>query len=231
MRIHPPKESGGLGPRPVDINSAGQAERPRLTVVIATRSGERGVAGLVERLGPELAPLNAEIMVVTCDADLDMDALALTARDCPVPVRLLALPPAGRMADRSRAILAGSRHARGGWVLVMNAGAQHPPDAVAALASTALRHDCDIVVGTRFAGLGPASGRPARRTPAALAALAARLVKGTFPRRLAVVSDPLSGLFTFRTAAVDADRLSPAAFRILLEILVRHPATRVTEVA
>ena len=46
-----------------------------------------------------------------------------------------------------------------------------------------------------------------------------------------MVSDPLSGLFMFRTAAVDAARLSPAASRILLEILVRHPATRVTEVA
>lgn len=213
---------------PVELNSAANGDRPRLTVVIPTRPGEHGVAELVERLGPEVAPLHAEIIVVACGDGLRLDALAFSAQMCPVPVRLLALPPVGRRADRSQAVLAGTRHARGAWVLVMNAGPQHPPDAAAVLVSTALRHDSDIVVGTRFAGSSAEHGRPDRR---ALAVLAARLVKGAFPRRLAVVSDPLSGLFMFRAAAVDADRLSPAAFRILLEILVRHPATRVTEVA
>jgi dolichol-phosphate mannosyltransferase len=219
--------TGTATTRPVDLNDVAGTGRLQLTVVIATRPGEHGIAGLVERLGPEVAPLNAEIVVVACGADLSLDALAFSAQMCPVPVRLLSLPPGGRAADRSQAILAGTRHARGGWVLVMNAGPLHPADAAPVLASTALRHDCDIVVGTRFAGR-PAQDRPDGR---ALAAVAARLVKSAFPRRLAVVSDPLSGLFMFRTAAVDADRLSPAAFRILLEILVRHPSTRVTEVA
>ena len=216
--------------RPVDLNSAGHGDRPQLTVVIPTRPGEHGVAELVERLGPGVAPLHAEIIVVVHGDDLRLDSLAFSAQLCPVPVRLIFLPPADRGADRTRAVLAGTRHARGAWVLVMNAGPQHPPDAAVVLASTALRHDSDIVVGTRFAGRASERGQ---RGPdgRAWAALAARLVKSAFPRRLAVVSDPLSGLFMFRAASVDADRLSPAAFRILLEILVRHPASRVTEVA
>ena len=41
----------------------------------------------------------------------------------------------------------------------------------------------------------------------------------------------MSGLFAFRRAAVDLDRLNPIGFKILLEILVRHPAARVAEVA
>jgi dolichol-phosphate mannosyltransferase len=214
--------------RPADLNDATSAGRPQLTVVIATRPGEHDAAGLVERLGPRMAPLNAEIIVVACGGDLDLDALAFSARTCPVPVRLLALPRADGRADRTAGILAGARHARGAWVLVMNAGEHHPVGAAAILASTAMRDACDIVVGTRFAGSTSAQGRPDVRT---LAALAATLVRSMFPRRLAVVSDPLSGLFMFRTAAVDVGRLSPAAFRILLEILVRNPSTRVTEVA
>ncbi|HZP50605.1 GtrA family protein, partial [Actinocrinis sp.] len=53
--------------------------------------------------------------------------------------------------------------------------------------------------------------------------------KTVFPRRLAMVTDPLSGLFAFRRAAVDLDRLNPLGFKILLEILVRHPGARVAE--
>src|SRR5262249_31698681 len=56
-----------------------------------------------------------------------------------------------------------------------------------------------------------------------------RLVKSLFPRRLANVSDPLSGLFAFRRATVDLGRLRPAGFKILLEILVRNPVARVAE--
>jgi len=37
------------------------------------------------------------------------------------------------------------------------------------------------------------------------------------------VSDPLSGLFAFRRASINLDRLRPSGFKILLEILVRQP--------
>src|SRR5205807_584450 len=49
--------------------------------------------------------------------------------------------------------------------------------------------------------------------------------------RLAMVSDPLSGLFAFRRVGVNLDRLRPAGFKVLLEILVRNPVARVAEVA
>ena len=77
---------------------------------------------------------------------------------CPVPVRLLHRRPGSRKGGLSSAVIAGARHARGDWVLVMDADLQHPPETAAVLASTAMRHDCDIVVGTRYAAA------PARRT-------------------------------------------------------------------
>src|ERR1022692_2099932 len=141
---HGDKDTGNA--RPVDLNSAANGDRPQLTVVIPPRPGEHGVAELVERLGPEVAPMHAEIIVVLDGDGMSLDALAFSAQMCPVPVRLLCLPRAGRGADRSQAVLAGTRHARGAWVLVMNAGPQHPPNAAVVLASTALRHNSDIVV-------------------------------------------------------------------------------------
>ena len=44
-----------------------------------------------------------------------------------------------------------------------------------------------------------------------------------FPRRLARLSDPMSGFFAVRLAALNLDTLDPIGFKILLEIAVRQP--------
>ena len=50
-----------------------------------------------------------------------------------------------------------------------------------------------------------------------------------FPRRLAGVTDPLTGFFCVRRAKLDLSVLRPDGFKILLEILVRTPGLRVGE--
>jgi dolichol-phosphate mannosyltransferase len=56
------------------------------------------------------------------------------------------------------------------------------------------------------------------------------LAQFLFPRRLNGVTDPMSGFFLVRRAAVQMDALQPAGFKILLEIMVRSPRLRATEV-
>ena len=87
----------------------------------------------------------------------------------------------------------------------------------------------DLVVATRYAGAGSAGGLPSRFRILASrgAGLAARVL---FPRALADVSDPMSGFFAVRTAAVRPGDLRPRGFKILLELLVRTPTLRVAEV-
>jgi putative flippase GtrA len=212
-----------------DLNPSGNGRTPHLTVIVPTRD-EQSIVGLLARLGPAIAPLSAELIVVDDSDDGTPEILAAQARTCPVQVRLLHRPPGCRKGGLSGAVIAGARHARGDWVLVMDTGQQHPPETPAVLASAAMRHDCDIVVGTRYAdGRSAADGLGAGRVLAS--SVATRLVKDVFPRRLAMVSDPLSGLFAFRRASVDLDRLRPAGFKLLLEILVRNPVARVAEVA
>src|SRR6266480_2663353 len=105
---------------------------------------------------------------------------------CPVPVRLLHRTPAERRGGLGGAVVAGARAARGDWVLVIDGDLQHPPEAAATLARTAMRHDVDVVVGTRYAGTGSGDGLGSAGR-AATSSWATRLAKSVFPRRLATV--------------------------------------------
>jgi hypothetical protein len=67
----------------------------------------------------------------------------------------------------------------------------------------------------------------ARRLGSSGATGLARLL---FPRTLAPVTDPMSGFFAVRTAAIDPAELHPRGFKILLEVLVRTRPLRVVEV-
>jgi dolichol-phosphate mannosyltransferase len=229
-------ETGPSVPRvrrdvPVDLNGAAIGGTPNLTVVIPTRNEEQNVAPLLERLGPAVEPLGAEIVFVDDSDDGTPAALAVSALATPVPVRLIRRTRRDRRRGLASAVITGARHARGAWVLVLDGDLQHPPEAAALLASTAMRHGCDIVVGTRYAGRGTGADGLDGAARARASAWATRLAKSAFPRRLAMVSDPLSGMFAFRAAAVDTGRLRPVGFKILLEILVRHPMAEVAEVA
>jgi dolichol-phosphate mannosyltransferase len=204
--------------------------RPELTVLVPTRNEAANVGALLERLGSALRGIEAEILVVDDSDDETPEALTRYASACPASVRMLHREPGARKGGLGGAVVAGIRNAAGTWILVMDADLQHPPQAAVTLARTAMRHDVDIVVGTRYAGNGSGEGLGGVGR-SATSSSATRLAKALFPRRLATISDPMSGLFAFRAAAIDAERLNPVGFKILLEILVRHPSARVAEVS
>jgi glycosyltransferase involved in cell wall biosynthesis len=214
---------------PVLVNADQDAPR-RLTVVVPTRNEAANISILFDRLASALAPHAAEIIVVDDSSDDTPTAVEVFGEECPLPVWLLHRPTDAREGGLASAVTAGIRAARGDWVLVMDADLQHPPAVAAAVAATAMRHDVDIVIGTRYAGSGSVDGLDGAGRAVSSSA-ATRLAKTLFPRRLATVSDPMSGLFAVRRDAIDIDRLNPIGFKILLEILIRHPAARVAEVA
>ncbi len=213
-----------------DLNLAGD-DAPALTVIVPTRNEMPNIEPLLDRLGSAVAPLDAEIIIADDSDDQTPDEVTDLAASCLVRLRLLHRGPGSRKGGLSSAVVEAARHARGDWVLVMDADLQHPPETAALLARTAMRHDCDIVVGTRYAGRGEQAYGLGSSRRVLVSSYATRLVKDLFPRRLAMVSDPLSGLFAFRRASVDLSRLRPTGFKILLEILVRNPVARVAEVA
>lgn len=212
-----------------DTRSADTGMR-QLTVLVPTRNEADNIGTLFGRLAKALEAVDAEILVVDDSDDATPDVVRELGPECGVPVRLMHRQPNQRRGGLGSAIVAGAGVARGDWVLVMDADLQHPPEIAVALATTAMRHDVDLVIGTRYAGTGSGAGlNGAARVMTS--SFATRLAKSLFPRRLATVSDPMSGLFAFRRSAVHMERLNPIGFKILLEILVRHPGLRLAEVA
>ena len=122
----------------------------------------------------------------------------------------------------------GLRAARAPWVCVMDADLQHPPELITALLEQAEARDLDLVVASRYCEPGERVGFGwARAMASHSSTTVARLL---FPQRLREVTDPMSGFFLVRRDAIALDDLRPRGFKILLEILVRHPGLRVAEV-
>ena len=201
-----------------------------VTIVVPMRNEEENVPVLLQQLAAAFDGQSAELLVVDDSDDDTPSALVLAAVTCPMPVRLLHRPAGARRGGLSSAVVAGARHTRSEWVLVMDADLQHPPEDAARLARTAMWQATDVVIGTRYAGTGSGDGLQGLRR-SAVSSIATRASRTAFPRRLATVSDPMSGLFAFRRAAVDLDGLHAAGFKLLLEILVRNPGARVSEVS
>jgi glycosyltransferase involved in cell wall biosynthesis len=218
-------------PHVLTLNGAAREAGPRrLSIVIPTRNEELNVGPLLEQLASAFDPADTELLVVDDSDDETPDALVESAADSTLAVRLIHRPDGVRKGGLSGAVIVGAQRARGAWVLVMDADLQHPPETAAALANVAMGHDVDIVIGTRYAGNASSNGL-AGAGRGLVSAWSTRLAKFLFPRRLATVSDPMSGLFAFRRDSVSLNQLKPVGFKILLEILVRTPRARVAEVA
>jgi dolichol-phosphate mannosyltransferase len=197
-------------------------------VLVPTRNEAVNVAPLLARLSPVLARLGGEVLFIDDSDDDTPAAIAAAAHTVAVPVRLLHRPAGARADGLGGAIAAGLATVSSRWAVVMDGDLQHPPEEVPRLVAAA-NGGADVVVASRYCLDGGAGGLSSRfrRMVSAGATGVARVL---FPRTLARVSDPMSGFFAVRTAAVDPAGLRPRGFKILLELLVRNPRLRVAEV-
>jgi len=195
---------------------------------VPTRNEAANIAPLMNRLGPVLARVGGEVLFVDDSDDLTPAVVTAAARIAAVPVRLLHRAGAERTGGLGGAVQAGFAAVTARCTVVMDGDLQHPPERVPALIAAA-EEGADLVVATRYRGAGSAEGLSSRFRGLASrgAAAVARLL---FPRALAGVSDPMSGFFAVRTAAVRPGDLRPRGFKILMELLVRTPGLRVAEV-
>lgn len=207
-------------------HTAPQSPTVELTVIVPTRNEAGNVGPLLDRLGEALAGHSFEVLFVDDSTDATPQIITAETAVRPFPVRVIARPPA-RRNGLSGAVVEGMAAASGRWLCVIDADLQHPPELIPRLLAQANRTAADIVVASRQADwLGPVGLSRARALTSQLLTILARMV---FPRVLKNVSDPLTGFFLARRAAVDTTTLQPQGFKILLELLVRHPDLRVTE--
>ena len=179
-----------------------ESAAPDVCVIVPTRNERGNVAPLIDRLGRALAGHAAEILFVD-DSDDETPAGARSAQ-----------------GGLGGAVLAGIQATDAAWVVVMDGNLQHPPEVVPELLHEG--EEFDIVVASRYCGDG-AADRLRSRYRELVSSSASAVARLAFPRRLARVTDPLSGFFAVRVAALDAASLRPQGFKILLEILRRSP--------
>jgi glycosyltransferase involved in cell wall biosynthesis len=198
-----------------------------LSVIVPTRNESKNVAPLLSRLGAALDGRKFEVLFVDDSNDDTPETVLRGAAGRAFPIKLIARPEE-RRNGLSGAVVEGMESAQGHWLCVIDADLQHPPEIIPRLLDQANRAGADVAVASRRADLlGPLGLSRARALNSQLLTILARML---FPRVLKNVTDPLTGFFLARRAAIDTAVLQPEGFKILLEILVRHPDLRVTEI-
>jgi dolichol-phosphate mannosyltransferase len=200
-------------------------EAPLVSVVIPTKEEAGNVGLIVSRLERVMPDVPIEVIFVDDSDDETPDAIR--AIESTRAVRLLHRPAGEREGGLGGAVVAGMHFARGDWVCVMDGDLQHPPEVLQEMLVHARQTASQLVVASRFCAGGDIGAF--RRVRKALSKISSRTAHTLFSAAREV-TDPMSGFFLVKRDAVDLESLHPHGFKILLEILIRTPGLRVSEV-
>ena len=221
-----------LAPERADESARAPQQLP-LSVLIPTRNEAGNIHALIDRLSEALEGLPAEAIFVDDSDDSTPEVInAAARRRSPtdrLQVSLLHRAEGAREGGLGGAVAAGLARARGTWVCVMDGDLQHPPETILLMLAAAESRDATFVVASRYRDGGDAAGL-AGITRRVVSRAASGAAKTLFWRTLRAVSDPMSGFFLFRRDVVDHRTLRPRGFKILMEVAVRTPGLRITEV-
>lgn len=197
-----------------------------LSIIVPTYNEAPNVGELVRRIARAIEGVNAEILFVDDSTDNTPEAVLATAASAPLPVRLIHRDEPVR--GLGGAVVEGIRAAQADVCVVIDGDLQHPPEKIPELVERFREGDVDVVVGSRYAGGGTASGL-ADRTRVLVSHAGTAVTKAMFPVRLKDVTDPMTGFFLVDRRTLDLETLRPRGFKILLEMLARKQY-RVAEV-
>jgi dolichol-phosphate mannosyltransferase len=215
------------GPLVVPDRPPGGATALRLSLVVPTRNEADNLRPLVESLEALLTPVLGdayELIVVDDDSADGTWQVALELAQTHPRLRIVR-----RTSERglATAVIRGWQVARGDVLAVMDADLQHPVETNLALFAEMVR-GADLAVASRNAEGGGVSDWALRRRILSKGAQLLGLL--VLPGVLAKVSDPMSGYFMVRRAALAGVELTPLGYKILVEVLARGRARWLAEV-
>jgi len=193
---------------------------PLVSIIVPTYNERENVGLLYQRIAQTLADFE---LIFVDDGSPDGTAGAieeLMARDGRVRLR-----QRGAKLGLGSAVLHGLEIATGEFIVMMDADLSHSPADLPRMLSAG--EHADIVVGSRYVPGGRIEGWPLRRRLLSRgASRLCRLLLGV------TVRDATSGYALFRRSFLEGlkGRLSPRGYKLLLEILVKAPQARVSEV-
>ena len=198
-----------------------------LTVLVPTYNEAENVRPLLSALEQALDGLpGARVLFVDDSTDGTDTLIRQLAPTLRIEVDVLHREePSGGLGG---AVVAGLTAAETPWCVVMDADLQHPPELAPALVAEGERTGAQLVVGSRYRAGHRAAGftGPVRSL---ISRCCTRLVRCAFPRTLAGITDPMSGLFAVRRDLWESAELRPEGYKILLELAVRTRPSVVAE--
>ena len=205
------------------------AGRTLLTLVIPTRNEARNVPRLVRELKESLLGVDYRMVFVDDSTDETPGVIrALSGED--KRIILIHRHKAEQDGSLSTAVAAGMDAVvnESEYTCVMDADLQHPPEKVRELLKEAQSSGADVVVASRYARAGSYAGLsgPIRKAISVGSKYLAQIVF----KEARKTSDPMTGFFLVRNAAISGIQFRPTGFKILLEILVCAPELKVVEV-
>jgi dolichol-phosphate mannosyltransferase len=200
---------------------------PTLSVIVPTRDEVGNIEPLLARLQDALASIDAEVLVVDDSDDATPEIARQIATRSALPIRIHARPPGQRSGGLGGAVLVGFSEALAPVCVVMDADLQHPPELLETLLGVS-RTGADFVIASRYVDGGRDEGLGGWYRHA-VSMLATWVAKRVLRPELAGISDPMSGFFLVRQSCLDLPSLHPQGFKLLLELLARHPQATVAE--
>jgi dolichol-phosphate mannosyltransferase len=200
-----------------------QAKGVQLSVVIPTFKERGNVAEMIKRLDRTLATVAWEAVFVDDNSpDGTADAVKAIAAYDP---RIRCLRRVGRRG-LAGACIEGILSSSATYVAVMDADLQHDERILPEMLAKLQTGQFDLVAATRYVEGGSAGSFSEGRGK--ISRIATRLTRRILGTSL---SDPMSGFFMMRRAAFDAiaGLLSPAGFKILLDIVTAGKGLRIAE--
>ena len=195
---------------------------PVLSVVVPTYNERDSLPPLVSRLAEACRALAVELVIVD-DASPDGTGLVADALANSGSMPIAVIHRSGK-AGLASAVLAGAHAARGMVISVMDSDLSHPPELLPPLLE-AIQRGADIAVASRYIRGGGVDRWPwPRRLVSRVATVAAQIGLGL------QVRDPLSGFFAVRREMLTEGGYQGLGYKLLVEILARHPQARVAEI-
>jgi dolichol-phosphate mannosyltransferase len=184
----------------------------------------RQIVQILSRLLDQALPNDYELIVVDDDSpDRTWELAQQLMADYP-HLRVMR-----RQTERglSTAVIRGWQAATGQVLGVIDGDLQHPPEVLLELLKT-IEHGADLAVGSRhIEGGGTSDWGLVRRMLSRGAQLLGLMI---LPHVIGRVSDPMSGYFMVRRAAISECLMNPLGYKILIEVLGRGNVEEVAEV-
>src|ERR687885_2037682 len=211
------------------VSAQASRERALLTLVIPTRNEAGNVPRLVRELKEALSGIDYRVVFVDDSTDETPEVICSLGEE-DGRIVLIHRKEAEQGGGLSTAVTTGMDAVanESEYTCVMDADLQHPPGKVREMLEEAQSSGADVVVASRYAQGGSYAGLPGP-TRKAISVGSKYLAKIVF-KEARKTSDPLTGFFLVRNAAISGIQFRPTGFKILLEILVCAPELKVVEV-